>query len=230
LCQEYLTQVRDGSIVCRPEIASIAGRDVTFTDGSTQAVEVIVCATGYDVSIPYLSRDVRAVLRSDLALYHRTFHPDLPRFGIIGQFLLQGPYFPLLELQARWIIAVWSGQVAPPESDVMRRAIAQAQPPLDAHNALALTLSEALGAAPEPTDWPDLTEALLFGPLLPPRYRLSGPGARPEAPNVFAEQLAASPRAPIDAADINQLRRFGWEAAAAAVAESSRIETQTAPA
>ena len=101
---------------------SIEGRTVTFTDGSTETVDAIVCATGYDVDMPYLSEDVRRVLGGDLALYQRTFHPDLSGLGVIGQFLAQGPYFPLLELQARWIAAVWSGAVALPDETVMRRA------------------------------------------------------------------------------------------------------------
>src|SRR4051794_35275563 len=107
LCQDYLAQVRDGSIVCRPAIASIEGRTVTFTDGSVETVDAIICATGYDVDIPYLNE-----LGADLALYQRTFSPNLPGLGVIGQFLAQGPYFPLLELQARWIAAVWSGEAA----------------------------------------------------------------------------------------------------------------------
>jgi cation diffusion facilitator CzcD-associated flavoprotein CzcO len=215
LCQDYLAQVRDRSIVCRPAIASVDGRTVTFADGSTARVEVIVCATGYDVDLPYLRGASDDVLGADLALYQRTFHPDLPGLGVIGQFLAQGPYFPLLELQARWIAAVWSGDVALPGDAEMRQAIARPRPPLDAHNALALTLSEELGVAPEPTDWPDLTEPLLFGPMLPPRYRLSGPGALPDAPALFARQLAASPRAPVDPGDVEALRRFGWDEAAA---------------
>jgi hypothetical protein len=154
------------------------------------------------------------MLGSDLALHQRTFHPDLAGFGVIGQFLAQGPYFPLLELQARWIIGVWSGEVPPPDTGAMRHSIAQPRPALDAHNALALTLSEELGVAPEPVDWPDLSEALLFGPMLPPRYRLAGPGARPDAHARFAEQLAASPRAPVEPADREQLRRFGSAASA----------------
>jgi hypothetical protein len=68
---------------------------------------------------------------------------------------------------------------------------AQPRPPLDAHNMLALTLSEQLGVAPDPDDWPDLREPLLFGPLLPPRYRLCGPGATPDAAARFVDQLAA---------------------------------------
>ena len=45
--------------------------------------------------------------------------------------------------------------------------------------------------------------------MLPPRYRLDGPGAQPEAAERFAEQLAASPRAPVDPADVEALRGFG---------------------
>ncbi len=186
LCQDYLTQVRDGSIVCRPEIASIDGTEVTFTDGSTEVVEAIVCATGYDVDLPYLR-----ALGPELALYQRTFHPELPGLGVIGQFLAQGPFLPLLELQARWIVAVWSGEATLPGEDAMRATIALPPPKLDAHNALALTLSEELGVAPEPADWLELTEPLLHGPMLPPRYRLSGPWARPDAASLFAQQLSA---------------------------------------
>jgi hypothetical protein len=87
--------------------------------------------------------------------------------------------------------------------------MARPRPPLDAHNALALTLSEELGVAPEPLDWDDLCEPLMFGPLLPPRYRLSGPGAQPRARERFTAQLAASPRAPVERADIEALRGLG---------------------
>lgn len=209
LCQDYLAQVREGSIACRPGIASVDGRTVTFTDGSTAPVDVIICATGYELDLPDLGETV-----DDFALYQRTFHPDLPGLGVIGQFLAQGPYFPLLELQARWIMAVWSGETTLPGAAELRHVAAQAPPPLDAHNALALTLAEELGVSPEPLEWPELTEPLLFGPLLPPRYRLSGPGARPDASALFAEQLAASPSAPVDPADIDALRRFGQDAIA----------------
>jgi hypothetical protein len=49
---------------------------------------------------------------------------------------------------------------------------------------------------------------LLFGPMLPPRYRLAGPGAQPEASARFEAQLAASPRAPVDPADLEALARL----------------------
>lgn len=203
LCQDYLDQVRDGLIECRPAITAIDGTSVRFADGTRTDADVLICATGYDLDVPYLT-----ILDPDRELYQRTFHPGLPGLGVIGQFLAQGPYFPLLELQARWIAAVWSGAVALPALDHMRAVIATPRPTLDSHNSLALTLSEELGVSPDPSAWPELAEPLMFGPMLPPRYRLSGPGAQPGAARLFAEQLAASPRAPVDPADVEALRRF----------------------
>jgi hypothetical protein len=209
LCQDYLAQVRQGVIACRPAITAIEGNVITFADGSADAFEAVICATGYDLDIPYLEPSIWRTMDSGFGLYQRTFHPDLPGLGVIGQFLAQGPYWPLLELQARWIIATWTGEVILPGEAAMRETIAKGQPPLDAHNALALTLAEELGVAPEPESWPALSEALIFGPLLPPRYRLSGPGAMANAVDLFTEQLAASPRAPVDPDDLEALPAFG---------------------
>jgi dimethylaniline monooxygenase (N-oxide forming) len=210
LCQEYLAQVRDGSIVCRPAIAAVDDRTVTFTDGTDATVDVIVCATGYDLDVPYLDSDVVNARGGDWPLYERTFHPDLPGLGVIGQFLAQGPYFPLLELQARWIVAVWSGAAPPPGEGRIRQGVTRGRPPLEAHNAFALTLSEELGVSPDPLDWPELADPLIFGPMLPARYRLSGPGALPAAPAMFASALATSPRAPGQPAEIEALQALGW--------------------
>jgi dimethylaniline monooxygenase (N-oxide forming) len=206
--------VADGSIVCRPAIAAVDGRTVTFVDGSRETVDAIVCATGYALDIPYLHGNVWAEVGPELALFQRTLHPDLPGFGAVGQFLAQGPYFPLLELQARWLVAIWAGEVDPPDEAVMRRAIAEPAPALETHNAFATTLAEELGVAPDLLARPELAEPLLFGPLLPPRYRFDGPGARPDATEQFVAQLGASPRAPVDPHDVETLRSFGLAEAA----------------
>jgi hypothetical protein len=214
LCQDYLEQVAAGSIACRGAIAAIDGRTVTFAGGAGEDFDAIVCATGYDLDVPYLDASVLAVTGPDLNLYRRTLHPDLPGFGAIGLFPAQGPYFPLLELQARWIVGLWAGAIAPPDAEAMRKALAVPPPPLEVHNAFAMLLAEECGVAPDVLARPELTEPLLFGPLLPPRYRLDGPGAQPEAAERFLAQVAASPRAPVDPADVDGLRRLGLDAAA----------------
>ena len=98
LCQGYLALVGERRILCRPGIDSADRMSVTYSDGTRDRVEAIICATGYDLDLPYLAPEVRHLLGPELDLYHRTLHPDLPGFGVVGQFLLQGPYFPLLEL------------------------------------------------------------------------------------------------------------------------------------
>jgi hypothetical protein len=208
LCQDYLAQIGNGDITCCPAIAGVSGNEVSFVNGSTGSYEAIICATGYCLDLPYFDRDLSSAVAPGFVLFHRTLHPDLPGLGFIGQFLAQGPYFPLLELQARLIVGTWTGEVPLPDEAKMRATIAQDQPPLEAHNSLALTLAEDLGVAPDPENWPQFSDALIFGPLLPPRYRLSGPGAMNSAADQFAEQLAASPRAPVDPADLQALSTF----------------------
>ena len=128
LSQDYLAQVAEGAIVCRPAIASVDGRTVTFVDGRREAVDAIICATGYDLDLPYLSTDLRQALHEpgpygeDLRLYRATLPPDRPTLGVVGQFLAQGPYFPLLELQARWVVGLWAGDIEAPDPATMRRA------------------------------------------------------------------------------------------------------------
>jgi dimethylaniline monooxygenase (N-oxide forming) len=210
LAQDYLTQVRAGTIRCRPAIVSVRGHHVTFDDGSCERVDAIIGATGYRLDIPYLSRDLWALLGPDLRLHHRTMHPDLPGFGVVGQFSAQGPYFPLLELQARWIVNSWSSRGPEPDARAALASMATAPPPIESHNVLALTLADAAGVTPDVRARPDLAEALLFGPMLPPRYRLDGPGAHRDAAATLRDQLAASPRAAVEADDLAALPDVGY--------------------
>ncbi len=209
LCQDYLVQVREGTIMCRPAIAAVHGRDVEFADGTRAKADTIVCATGYRLDIPYLPPTMWSALGADLRLHHRTLHPDIPSLGVIGQFALQGPYLPLLELQARWIVGVWSGEIPPPDEPTMRASLTAAPPAMDAHNVLAMTLAEAAGVTPDLRTRPDLAEPLLFGPMLPPRYRLDGPGASTDAAQQFRTQLASSPRPAVEPDDIDALADLG---------------------
>ena len=209
LCQDYLRQVRAGTITPRPAIASLAGQQVTFVDGTSQHVDTIVCATGYRLDLPFLSAELWARLGPDLRLHRRTLHPDLPGIGFVGQFALQGPYLPLLELQARWIVGVWSGVAPPIDEQESRAETAASPPPIDAHNVLALAFSQAAGVSPDLAARPGLTEALLFGPMLPPRYRLDGQGSDPAAEAWFAHQLATSPRPVVPPEDVSAVEGLG---------------------
>ena len=174
LSQDYLAQVKAATILPRPAIAAVRGREVSFTDGGRGHVDAIICASGYRLDIPYLSTDLSTLLGPELRLHHPTMHPDLPGLGVIGQFALQGPYFPLLELQARWIVNCWSGSGPAPDDPAARTDVASPPPPIDSHNMLAVALADAAGVAPDVRAHPELAEPLLFGPMLPPGIAWTG--------------------------------------------------------
>ena len=198
LTQDWLGAVASGAVECRPAIAAIDGRDVRFDDDTSAGFDVLISATGYDLDVPCLGPGVRDVLGPELRLHHRTLHPDLEGFAMVGQFFALGPYFPLLELQARWAVAVFAGQIPPPDPGAMLAEMASPARPAEPHDLLSLEIAEALGVVPDLDARPELREALLFGPMLPARWRLDGPGSEARAAARFSDELATSPRPDVD--------------------------------
>ena len=72
--------VARGSIKPRPNVKNISARSVEYTDGSTSVADVIIFATGYKISFPFLSPDITCKILPDpaaneISLYHNVFHP-----------------------------------------------------------------------------------------------------------------------------------------------------------
>jgi dimethylaniline monooxygenase (N-oxide forming) len=53
------------------------------------------------------------------------FHPDLPGLTFIGHY--RGPYFPVMELQSRWIARILAGEVRMPDRAAMLVDVADEQ-------------------------------------------------------------------------------------------------------
>jgi Flavin-binding monooxygenase-like len=199
LNQGYLPLVAEGRITVRPWMDSVAGATVTFADGHAEEFDGIVLGTGFDLCLPFLSDDIRAIL--DLDAVHMdadryTFHPDLPGLAFMGMWDQSGGYFVPLELQARWIAYRWGATIpATSETDQrlsidayrLRRGLSQKT----RMNLVALTFARAAGVEPHLDNWPHMRRALLFGPLAPSCFRLEGPDALPDAPVRFSGEAAA---------------------------------------
>ena len=222
LNQGCLPLVAEGRITVRPWMKSVAGSTVTFADGQTEEFDGIVLGTGFDLSLPFLSEEIRAALNVDgvhLDADRYTFHPDLPGLAIVGMWDQSGGYFVPLELQARWIAYTWGGAIPPTSETEQRLAI-------DAYrsrrgtsqktrmNLVALTFARAAGVEPRLDNWPQLRRALLFGPLAPSCFRLEGPDAQPDAPARFARDAAAF--GAITSNELTERERSYWSLVAAA--------------
>jgi dimethylaniline monooxygenase (N-oxide forming) len=199
LSQHYLPLVAEGRIVTRPWIDKVEGQTVQFIDGSSEELDAIVFGTGFDLSLPFLSPEISRSLNLEalrIDLHKFTFHPDLPGLAFVGLFDQTGPYFPPLELQARWITYVWSGIRRAPSRDEMCAGIATyrsqrggSQKP--SMHTMSLLLAREAGVEPDLSQHPALARALLFGPLTSISFRLSGPDCLPD----IAARIAAEARA-----------------------------------
>jgi dimethylaniline monooxygenase (N-oxide forming) len=199
LSQHFLPLVAEGRIAVKPWIREVQGRKVRFDDQSSEEFDAIILGTGFELSIPFLSASIAKILDLDAQhadLYKFTFHPDLTGLAFLGLWEQTGPYFPPLELQARWITYVWKGITPPPTRGQMDAGIAvyregRGKSQLRAMHLMALLFAREANVEPDLKAWPQLARALLFGPLSAISFRLSGPDCLPNA----GERIAAEARA-----------------------------------
>jgi hypothetical protein len=81
---EALSYVRQGRIHPRPGIRSVGGRTVTFADGSTGEYDLIVAATGYRVSFPFLPEGLLEVRDNVAQIYGGAFPAGVKNLYIVG--------------------------------------------------------------------------------------------------------------------------------------------------
>src|SRR5690606_10128489 len=113
-------------------------------------------------------------------LEHLTSHPDLDGLAFMGLFSMAGPYFPVLELQARYLAQIWSGAQADMRTAAEPARLEEIPRELPMH-VIALRFARLIGAEPDVAARPALAKALLFGPLTALSFRLDGPDTRPDA-------------------------------------------------
>ena len=93
--------------------------------------DVCITATGYRPNLSYLSADILSALQYDeldtlcpLILHDEMLHPALPGLYFVGMY--KGPYFGVMELQAKLVCEYISGARPLPAEDVCRRGLASA--------------------------------------------------------------------------------------------------------
>ena len=121
---EVLEAIARGRIVAHGQLAALDADGVAFADGARARADVIVCATGYAVEFPFLSPDVPGTVEGALALYRLVWPPEVGGLAFVAMCRVHGPVFPIAELQARWVAAVFAGRASLPGPGEMRAEIA----------------------------------------------------------------------------------------------------------
>ena len=123
---EFLTRAGCGDIKFKPNIRAFEGSNVRFEDGSVEAVDVVVFATGYRISFPFFS-DPALVPDSEnrLPLFKRMMNPDVPNLFYMGLAQPLPTLVNFAEQQAKLAVAYLVGDYAPPPPAEMRAITAR---------------------------------------------------------------------------------------------------------
>jgi cation diffusion facilitator CzcD-associated flavoprotein CzcO len=124
---DLLPAVRRGDIVVKRAIDRLIGDRVRFVDGSEERVDHIVYATGYRISLPFLSSSLVSADGRDLPLYRRIAPSEVGGLYFAGFVDAPGGLLPLVESQGEWIAAVLTGRLPLPPPEQMWRAIERAE-------------------------------------------------------------------------------------------------------
>jgi dimethylaniline monooxygenase (N-oxide forming) len=182
---ELLEQLQASAIIARPAIEHLNGSEVVFVDGTRAAADVIIAATGYHISLPFVDQDVVEVTGDTMWLYRYVFPPERPGLAFIGFCTVGAPVPPTIEMQCRWAAAIFAGRLSLPLVAAMQASIDKRRrecadglthPMKLKMPAYLEGLAREIGAQPRLWRHPTLLPQLLFGPIIAAHYRLDGRG------------------------------------------------------
>ncbi|XP_051952004.1 si:dkey-239i20.2 [Xyrauchen texanus] len=189
-------RILSGTILVKPNVQEFRGSSVVFEDGTFEDdIDLVVFATGYTFSFPFLSSHVIPVSKNKVSLYKYIYPPQLERstLAVIGLIQPLGAIMPISEMQARWATRVFKGLCKLPSmsaklKDINTKEEAMAQRYVASQRHTIQVdyipymdeLAKEVGVRPSMlklllTD-PRVGLKVMFGPCTPYQFRLCGPG------------------------------------------------------
>ncbi|KAG8524945.1 Dimethylaniline monooxygenase [N-oxide-forming] 5, partial [Galemys pyrenaicus] len=97
-----------GRVVMKPNIREFSETSVTFEDGTEEDIDLVMFATGYTFSFPFLENDP-TILDSRYTMFKFVFPPLLekPTLAFIGILQPVGATIPTSEIQSRWAARIF---------------------------------------------------------------------------------------------------------------------------
>ena len=100
---QMLYYVGHGDIIPKPDIQELRGDRVLFTDGSEVAIDVIVYATGFKMSFPFIDTSLLNWQHGHPSFYMNVFHPEYDNLFIIGLIQPDSGQWGLVDYQAQLV-------------------------------------------------------------------------------------------------------------------------------
>lgn len=114
LNSQILHALSHGDVAIRRDLTAFEGGTALFADGRRDAVDVVICATGYRRTMPILPADVHR--EGDVAsLFLNAVHRRHPNLFVVGFFETDGGSFPIIDLQCELIARLLRARRDAPE-------------------------------------------------------------------------------------------------------------------
>jgi hypothetical protein len=108
--EDLFYTIRHGKIKPRPDIESLEGETVHFTDGSSGQYDSIVACTGFRISHPFFDKTLIDYTEGAVPLWLKMMHPEHENLYFIGLFQPLGCIWPAAGLQSRIMARELSGK------------------------------------------------------------------------------------------------------------------------
>lgn len=95
--------IAHGDVITKPDIQRFDGPRVTFTDATTEEIDLLVYATGFQIVFPFMDRDLLNWTRDHPSLYLNVFHPTYDNLFVVGLIQPDSGQWGLADRQARAI-------------------------------------------------------------------------------------------------------------------------------
>ncbi|MFE3193253.1 flavin-containing monooxygenase [Nocardia sp. NPDC059240] len=126
--EEFLHRAGCGDITFKPAITKLDGDKVHFADGSIEAVDVVVCATGYHISFPFFGD--KALLpdeRNKFPLYRQMVKPGVDNLFFLGLAQPMPTLVNFAEQQSKLVAAYLTGNYRLPSETEMAEGIREVE-------------------------------------------------------------------------------------------------------
>jgi cation diffusion facilitator CzcD-associated flavoprotein CzcO len=120
---ELPLRLGSGDVVAKPNVTRLDGHTVHFEDGTSREIDVIIYATGYNITFPFFDPAFLSAPDNHIRLFKRMFRPGLDDLAFIGFAQATPTLFPFVECQTRLLGAYLVGEYALPPVAEMEQVI-----------------------------------------------------------------------------------------------------------
>lgn len=196
----YLDKVECGQIqIHTGEVQEIQKKEILFKDGTRFHADSLILCTGYRADIPFLDAQKQVQMGFALNdplqpfLLHKCVFPkELPNIACVG--LYRGPFFGVMELQARLACMTFAHKIPIPTQNEIEKGINEERQIREADQRMQFPhpnyvqfcedYAQMIGVCPNLNQMkvqdPELYKKVWEGPFSVASYRLEGEGKNPE--------------------------------------------------